>query len=85
MHKQALQILLMANMPSILMRILNPNPEYVPECQGVKLSVQVYTTCTFHKHQFFVYTQVIYKIYQTEPDQGFCLFVFLPCLKLLIK
>lgn len=51
-HKQALQILIMANMPSIL-RILNPNPEYVPEYQGVKLSVQLYTICTFHKHQFF--------------------------------
>lgn len=78
LHAKVLQILMMASIPSILMRILNPNPEYVLKYQGVRFSIQLFVICTFHKHINFLplSKQLIEYIKQDKSEPTSFLFWF---------
>lgn len=39
LHTKVLQILMISNVPFTLMKILNPNPEYVHKCQAIGFSI----------------------------------------------
>lgn len=78
---KVLQILIMAmaSIFSILMRILNPNPEYVLKYQNVSFSIWLFVICTFYKHNNFwpVSKQLIKYIKEdkVEPTRFFfCLY-----------
>lgn len=71
-HTEIRHILIMVNMPFMITRILNPNPEYVLHCQGITFFKQLYIICTFHiNNHFFASTQASNKIYQTGQDRAY--------------